>query len=525
MLDKVVGLGEETGAGGSCLLKYVMLKPCHYVADWIVINQFFSSFMDLLIMWIPLHRSTLLYAFFNEILFRRYAYYKSSSTVVDYVSANFGAGLDRSTVDRNAPGELLLVHHIDQFRRKGGFDVVMHTVSDSKPIGIRFFKNIIRFLWMIKPFYDDQIKREILPRVPEAAFRSQLLNFDTKNLREVNSTDMDAIFEQMRLILKDTCDVEQVLLEHGFAFAIKCLEADILTKRILGLEWVTQQLQVTYAGNQVMRKALKERLLGSSFFVKLYNHSVMKKQLVDTSAPLMVWLLSEHALLDDHLESMFRSINENHLSDMDVCDGFYDLMVCLVESPNVTTVLIESIWRHLLAFAPAMWTPRAVRLVGFIARNKISSLSAVAAVDWLWSAVDDAPPAAQLSAECRAEAVNQLPHIHGAVAAKEASLKEKFVAEGRLVHLRLLVRHVVDGGGPRKAANACELFDALFEPIVRSFSLYRTLVAKKRALLLSQQQHLANTRDMVIDVFKHSEEIKSRLDLLSSLARDGNVLS
>ncbi len=525
VLDKVVGMGEEAGGNGGplCLLRHIMQKPCQTVEQWSEIDTLISSFMDLLILWIPLHRSTLLYAFFNELLYRNYGYYKNATAaVIEHVNVTYGAHLDRSTVARHSPGELLLVHHIVQFRRKGGFEVIMHTVSDSKPIGIRFFKNIIRFLWMIKPFYDEQIKTEILPRVPEAAFRSQLLNFDTKSLREVNSTDMEAIFEQMRLILKDTCDVEQVLLEHGFAFAIKCLEADILTKRILGLEWVKTQLQVTYAAMPEMRAALKARILESPFFEKLFNHSVMKKQLVDSSAPLLVWLLSEHALTDAHLDSIFRSIGENQLTDSDVCDGFFDLLVSLIVSPNATPNLVGMVWQRLVAFPAAAWTPRAVRLVGFIARSAIAPVYAVAAVDWLWAALDSSPKGVQISAECRAEAVSQLPHIAGAVAAKEDYLRERFVADGRLVHLRLLVRHVADNESARRTVSASELFENLFEPIVKSFALYRSLVVERRAIL--KNQHLGNMNDLVVDVFKHLDEIKSRLDMLSTLAREGNVI-
>jgi hypothetical protein len=510
VLDKIVGLVEENNATAPCLIRALMQKPCFTVADWQVVNQLFSSFQDLLILWIPLHRSPMLYVCFNEMLFRRYNYYaKCGSAVIEHVSKTIGAHLDRSTVDKNSPGELLLVHHIDQFRKKGGFDVLMRTVADPKPIGIKFFRNIIRFLWMIKPFYDDQIKTEILPRVPEAAFRSQLLNFDAKSLREVSQADMDTIFDQMRLILNDTCNVEEVLLEHGFAFAIKCLEADILTKRVLGLEWVAKQLAYTYAGMPEMKEALKQRLLKSSFFEKLFVNSVMKKQLIDGAVPVVVWLLQEHAVNETLIALIFRCIFENQLTDADVSDACFDLLVGLVISPHATPALTELVWKQLSSVQQQLLSARAVRLASFIGRSG-NSVASVEAIDWLWRAVDGG--ATKLSPECRAEAVSQLPLIPGAVASKAGYLRDRFLSEGRLVHLRLLARHVLGDKGADSARKAVALFDDVFVPCLASFAKHRRLFAA-----------LPNgTKDSIVDVYKHLDEIKMRLDLLADLVREGD---
>merc|ERR1711991_244866 len=104
---------------------------------------------------------------------------------------------------------------------------------------------------------------------------------------------MKIIFDQMRLILAGTCDVENVLLDHGFAFALKCLEADILTKRVLGVEWVTTQLLVNYSDKPEMKAVLKDKILDGKFFQLLFNHSVLKKKLIYSSSTLLTWLLSE----------------------------------------------------------------------------------------------------------------------------------------------------------------------------------------------------------------------------------------
>ncbi len=516
VLDKIVGLTDDNNTQAPCLLRCLMQKACTTVAEWQVIDQFFSSFQDLVILWIPHHRSTLLYALFNEMMYRRYPYYaRCGSAVVDYVSKTYGAKLDRSTIDKNAPGELLLVHHIVQFRGKGGFDVVMRTVSDPKPIGIKFFRNIIRFLWMIKPFYDDQIKTEILPRVPEAAFRSQLLNFDSKNLREISQADMDTIFEQLRLILKDTCDVEQVLLHHGFSFAIKCLEADILTKRVLGLEWVVKQLQVTFANNPEMKQELKKQLVESSFFEKLFINPVMKKQLVEGCLPVLVWLLQERALTESIVAEsivalIFRCIFENQLTDADVSDACFDLLVGLVVSPFASPELIALVWKQVSTVQPHLWSARAVRLVSFIARSEGQLAAAKEATEWLWKAVDVASTATKLSPECRAEAALQLATVPRAVSEKFAWLRDRFRAEGRLVHFRLLVKHVI---AERKSI-AQELFEELLPSYLSSFSRYRSL-------FLSVSK--AGGKDSKADVYKHSDEIRLRLDLLSDLLRECNV--
>lgn len=321
-------------------------------------------------------------------LFRRYPYYeRCGQAVIDHVNKLY-PNLDRSTVVK--PGELLLVLHIDQFRKKGGFETVMRSLmADSKPIGIRFFRNIIRFLWMIKPFYDEQIKKDILPRVPEAAFRSQLLNFDAKNLREVSAADVDTIFEQMRLILKDTCDVEQVLLHHGFSFALKCLEADILTKRVLGLDWVVKQLQVTYAADPAMREALKKRLLESAFFEKLFINPVMKKHLVDSALPILAWLLQEQALSEGIVAVVFRCVSDNQLTDSDVSDACLDLLAGLLAGSASSVAAAQQqmaalIWQQLRAVQPQLWSARAVRLTAAVARAAARSVTALEATDWLW---------------------------------------------------------------------------------------------------------------------------------------------
>jgi hypothetical protein len=477
-------------------------------------DKFVRSYIDLLLQWIPLHRSALLYAFYNDILFRRYQYYtETPKAVIEYVDKEYCDGLDKSTVEKSSPGELLLVYHIDLFRKKGGFDVVMQTISEAKPIGIKYFKDMIRFLWMIKPFYDDQIKTEILPRVPEAAFRSQLLNFDKKSLREVETRDMKIIFNQMRLILTDTCDVESVLLEHGFEFALKCLEADILTKRMLGVEWVTSQLLVEYSDKPEMKEQLREKLVEKQFFQLLFNHSVLKKNLIDSSSTLLTWLLTEKAVSVDHLDCIMQSIKDNHFSDEDLCDAFFDLLSGLVfPAKEEENYIVPLIWERLVQLPPKMWSARSVNLVGRIARG-FNPPSGV--VERLWEVVDGgASSSSPMSPEGRSEAIVQLGQVPGAIDDKQAVIRDQFVAQGRVIHLRLLVGQLdsLSSDPKAKAEAAAALFEVVFPPSLPNFAVFRQALAK------------TTSRDKIVDVYGPLDEIRMRLDLLATLIRVGKVV-
>ena len=537
LLDSVLGQDDQSaGASDYFLTKLLMDASYRSISEWQRLDTWIRSFIDLLILWIPLHRGHFLYAFYNDMLYRRYKYYTlADKKVVQHVRSTFCADLDCSTVNDSVPGELLLVYHIDVFRKAGGFDVVMKTISDPNPIGVRYFRTMIRFLWMIKPFYDDQIRTEILPRLPEAAFRSQLLNFDTKNMREISSKDMEMIFQHMRLILAGSCDVETVLLEHGFEFALKCLDADILAKRILGIEWVTQQLISSYAALPEMKQKLKQKILGCDFFGKVYHHSVMKKQIVDNSRSIVLWILAEHALTAHHLDQIFRGLVDNLVLDSDVCDGFFELLTTMAgakmkprgssstsddesdtevggEGDTSSNYCVPLIWKRLQGLAsPNAWsTARAVQLVAAIARQEQPTESSRQALAWLWEAVDKTGSAASLSPASRVEAVAQLSHLPGAVADKESQIEELFLRDGRLVHLKLLVGELAALPKKDQEPAARKLFDRMFDASLRAVRAYR-----REAVKLGLEK--------IVDVYPHMEEIRLRCDSLTTLVLLGNI--
>lgn len=101
--------------------------------------------------------------------------------------------------------------------------------------------------------------------------------------------------------------------------------------------------------------------------------------------------------------------------------------------------------------------------------------------------------------------------IPGAVSQKLSFLRERFAAEGRLVIFSLLIKHLIaerkqDGG-------AQAVLEDIFPAYLASFARHR------RAL-----QKIPNaTKDTVVDVYKHLDEIKRRLDLLSDLLRECNL--
>ncbi len=102
-------------------------------------DNYISGYMDLLMLWMPEERSGLLYSLYNDIFYRGYLYYRDCpENVINHVKS-VNPNLAAKQPFFYSPGEWLLVYHFEQFRRKGGFELVREMLARKKPVSTGFF--------------------------------------------------------------------------------------------------------------------------------------------------------------------------------------------------------------------------------------------------------------------------------------------------------------------------------------------------------------------------------------------------
>ena len=142
--DKVIGIEVAE----LCLTRKVMKKPCKTIKEFELVRRYITSVIKLVIQYMPLENVQLIRVFYNDMCFRRYAYYLNAlPEIINHCrKTTFEVGkkkIDVSVLKSKTPaeGEFLLLYHLDQFKMFGGLDAVMKKLKGEVPLE-SLFSNI-----------------------------------------------------------------------------------------------------------------------------------------------------------------------------------------------------------------------------------------------------------------------------------------------------------------------------------------------------------------------------------------------
>jgi len=302
--------------------------------------EFFSRIVDLTIYSIPYDRQGTWEALYHVVDdSRRFYSIREDHEFVEFISRvesrkqveEFVAPLKPKTNSK------FCLFFMNYFCTKGGLSLSMERIEreSGDRIPIPALRAIVQCWSKMSPFFTKVVRKTFIPRFQESVFK-MMLALNDKELRPVKKDDVSEVVRCIGEILEDSSfsAVHERCEMFCLNFALKCFKSSNLEKRMQGLSYIEESIQMTKT-----RKTYSSTMMmwasGSQYDSK--NRFAVAKWMTTTT--LMQWIAE-----NEIVESLFDLKNEPHRELIKRSKG---LLKFLGEELKITPKTIDTIWQVL----------------------------------------------------------------------------------------------------------------------------------------------------------------------------------